>query len=447
MIRKCFWGILFVFIFLLLGVPAKTIPATAQSDPGTEILRLVNQVRTGYGLAPFTWDATLAAAAQNQASYMAANNIYSHTGAGGSSPQSRANAAGYPGYATENIVGGTDLTPSQGIVWWQNSHTHFNTMISQRYIHAGVGFAQGHDQNFYALVVGAPPDQENAGFVTQPSLPGDEILAPVAPIQLAQASEDGSIIHTVGQGHSFWAIAARYEIPLGQLYLYNNLTAESVINPGDKLIIRLAEGQLPPPTPTPPASYIVGQGDSLWTIAAWYKLSLEELLWLNAMQEDSLLSPGDEVRIRLLPGEEPPPTSTPQTNHNIREGDTAWGIALEYGLSVDQLLAFNDMTANSVLTIGENLLIVPPSPTPTVTPPASATLPPTATAVATNTLPPTDQPTAQAVSLVVQTPTSAPTPEAEPTRVQPGLSTIIAIIGAGLLAFGAIAILLVRQQR
>jgi hypothetical protein len=165
------------------------------------------------------------------------------------------------------------------------------------------------------------------------------------------------------------------------------------------------------------------------------------------MQEDSLLSPGDEVRIRLLPGEEPPPTSTPQTNHNIREGDTAWGIALEYGLSVDQLLAFNDMTANSVLTIGENLLIVPPSPTPTVTPPASATLPPTATAVATNTLPPTDQPTAQAVSLVVQTPTSAPTPEAEPTRVQPGLSTIIAIIGAGLLAFGAIAILLVRQQR
>jgi uncharacterized protein YkwD len=440
-----FWGFLLLLVSLAIGFPAKTVPANAQSGPNAEILRLVNQVRAGYGLPPFTWDATLAAAAQNQAGYMATNNIYSHTGAGGSSPQSRASAAGYPGYATENIVGGTGLTPSQGIVWWQNSPSHFNTMISQRYVHAGVGFAQGHDQNFYALVVGVPSDQANSP--PQDALLGDEALAAVAPIQLAQPAEDGSITHTVGPGHSFWAIAARYEIPLDQLYLYNNLTAESVINPGDKLTIRLAEGQLPPPTPTPPASHIVGQGDSLWTIAAWYKLSLAELLQLNAMQEDSLLSPGDEVRIRLLPGEKPPPTSTPQTTHIIREGDTAWGVALQHGLSVDQLLIFNAMTANSVLTIGDSLLIVPPSPTPTLTPQASATLPPTATSIPSRTPQPTAQPTAQAVSLAISTPTAVSTAGTAPSRVQQGLGTFLTAIAAGLLALGAIAILLFRQPR
>jgi uncharacterized protein YkwD len=441
-----FWGFLLLLVSLAIGFPAKTVPATAQSGLNSEILRLVNQVRAGYGLPPFTWDATLAAAAQNQAGYMATNNIYSHTGAGGSSPQSRASAAGYPGYATENIVGGTGLTPSQGIVWWQNSPIHFNTMISQRYIHAGVGFAQGHDQNFYALVVGVPSDQVNS-VPPQDALLGDDALAAVPPIQLAQPAEDGSITHTVGPGHSFWAIAARYEIPLDQLYLYNNLTAESVINPGDKLTIRLAEGQLPPPTPTPPASHIVGQGDSLWTIAAWYKLSLAELLQLNAMHEDSLLSPGDEVRIRLLPGEQPPPTSTPQTTHIIREGDTAWGVALQHGLSVDQLLIFNVMTANSVLTIGDSLLIVPPSPTPTLTPQASATLSPTATSIPSRTPQPTAQPTAQAVSLTISTPSAVSTAGTAPSRVQQGLGTLLAAIAAGLLALGAIAILLFRQPR
>lgn len=378
MTKKWLWVWLIAFLLIFQNNHAEEAIVAAQSNPASEILRLVNQVRAGYGLPPFTWDGSLAAAAQNQASFMATSNVYSHTGAGGSSPQSRAQAAGYPGHATENIVGGTDLTPNQGVIWWQNSPIHFNTMISQQYIHAGVGFAQGHDQNFYALVVGVPADQANSAALNVP-VPGDDTLAPVVPVQIAEPGEDGGIVHVVGSGQSFWAIAARYEIPLEQLYLFNNLTEESVINPGDKLIIRLADGQEPPPTPTPPASHIVQQGESLWTIAAWYKLSLEQLLWLNSLEEDSLVQPGDEVKIRLLPGESPPPTATVQTIHVVQAGDTAWGISELYGLAVDQLLAFNSLTASSVLSIGDQLLIVAPSPTPTETPLPSDTPPPLAT--------------------------------------------------------------------
>ncbi len=382
--RKWLW---FAFLALAITIHCQQTSVSsvsAQSGPQSEILRLVNQVRAGYGLPPLVWNNALAIAAQNQANYMAGNNIYSHTGANGSSPQSRALASGYPGHATENIVGGTDLTPNQGVIWWQNSPIHFNTMISQRYIHAGVGFAQGYDQNFYTLVVGVPSDQ--AGLSPpEATLPDDDALIPVAPIQLAEPGEDGQIVHIVGAGQSFWAIAARYEIPIEQLYLFNNLNEDSVINPGDELIIRLAEGQAPPPTPTPPASHIVGEGESLWTIAAWYKLSLEELLWLNSMAEDSLVQPGDEVKIRLLPGEQPPPTATPQSMHIVQSGDTAWGISVRYGLSLEQLFEYNSLSANSVLSIGDQLLIVSPSPTPTetplatITPTTTVTPPPTAT--------------------------------------------------------------------
>ncbi len=416
----------------------------AQAGPQADIFRLVNQVRAGYGLPPFIWDNSLAVAAQNQTNYMATNNIYSHTGAGGSSPASRAIAAGYPGHANENIVGGTDLTPNQGVTWWRNSPTHFNTMISQTYIHAGVGFAQGHDQNFYALVVGVPADQTSEPVGQRE--PTGEALAPVAPIQLAAPRDDGSIIHIVGPGHSFWAIAARYEIPLEQLYLYNNLTEDSFINPGDELIIQLAEGQLPPPTPTPPASHIVNEGESLWTIAAWYKLSLADLLWLNSMEEDSLVSPGDEIKIRLIEGEEPPPTATPKLTHTIRTGDTAWGIALEYGLSVDELLAYNNMAANTVLSVGNTLLIVAPSPTPTITPLATATPPPTATMVPTQTPSPT--PTIPAVALIEPQPTSPNPVDTTKAPLQNSLPfTAVIIVGFGLIGAGALAIIFLRHSK
>ena len=441
------WGLFLAMLLIAIGEPYGAASVNAQAGPTSEILRLVNQVRAGYGLSPLVWDGTLAAAAQNQASYMATSNIYSHTGAGGSSPQTRALAAGYPGHATENIVGGTNLSPSQGVIWWQNSAVHFNTMISQRYIHAGAGYAQGHDQNFYTLVVGVPSDQATSATFNVP-VPGDETLAPVAPIQLAEPGEDGGIKHVVGPGHSFWAIAARYEIPLEQLYLFNNFTEDSVINPGDVLIIRLADGQEPPPTPTPPASHVVRQGDSLWTIAAWYKLSLEELLWLNSMEEDSLVQAGDEVRIRLLPGEQPPPTATPQSSHIVQEGDTAWGISARYGLALEQLLGFNSMTENSVLSIGDKLLIVAPSPTPTETPEATATPLATSTAVPTTAAMITSSPTPQVVTLAKQS-------VATPTAVNPnnstkllgfGLGTTAVVVGALLLGIGTIAILVLKKQ-
>jgi uncharacterized protein YkwD len=137
-------GLLLVGLLLAI-TPRET--AVAQ-DPQSQILALVNQVRASYGQHPFEYNAALAVAAQNHANWMASTATYSHTGAGGSTPQSRATAAGYQGYATENIVGGTDLTPRQGVIWWQNSAVHLNTMTSSRYVHVGIGFARGMARTF-----------------------------------------------------------------------------------------------------------------------------------------------------------------------------------------------------------------------------------------------------------------------------------------------------------
>lgn len=382
---------------LLLLAIGHTPRAMAQGSPTTDILQLVNGVRAEYGLPPVSYNAQLAAAAQGHANFIALEGIYSHYGVNGSTWQDRAQAAGYPGWAGENLVGGTRLTPQQGVTWWRNSAVHFSNMLNPRWTEAGVGFAVGSGQNFYVMVFGTPND----GPPPRSQQPVVDVPFIVAPIELAAPNPDGSIVHVVGEGHTLWAIAARYEVPLADLYLFNGLTEDSVINPGDRLTIRLAEGQAPPPTPTPPTTHVVRTGESLWSIAASYNTNLDTLLWLNGMSIDDTVYEGNVVRVRLGEGEVPPPTATPQITHRVKAGDTALGIALQYGLTLDDLLAYNGISADTLLQIGQELIIRPPTPTPepTVTPTPTFTPVPVALAAApvqmdtpTPTLPP--QPTA-----------------------------------------------------
>ena len=425
---------------LLLLAIGHTGRAEAQGSPTNDILQLVNGVRAEYGLAPVSFNAALAAAAQGHANFIAQEGIYSHYGVYGSTWQDRAQAAGYPGWAGENLVGGTRLTPQQGVIWWRNSAVHFSNMLNPRWTEAGVGFAVGNGQNFYVMVFGtqfeSPPPRAEQPVVDVPFI--------VAPIELAAPNPDGSIVHTVLEGHTFWAIAARYEVSIADLYLFNGLNEDSVLNPGDKLVIRLADGQPPPPTPTPPTTHTVREGESLWSIAATYKTNLDTLLWLNGVTIDHVVYAGDQVKVRLGEGEAPPPTPTPQQSHIVRAGDTAFGIALQYGLSLDDLLAFNHLNADALLQIGQELLIRPPTPTPEPTPtttptltPMAVALPPSAFRVAT----PTVTRAATAVAML-----TAPTPKDNGTDWGSVLGIGALVVGLALTVLAGVAVMILWRK-
>jgi uncharacterized protein YkwD/LysM repeat protein len=431
MFRKIIMATLLFILLTAVGAAQKETAVSAQSPTG-DIFTLVNQLRASYGLPPFSYNAQLASAAQAHANWMSQTAVYSHTGAGGSTPQTRANAAGYPGYVSENIVGGTNLNPGGGVTWWRNSSIHFATMISNKYIQAGVGYAQGNDQNFYVLVVGYPSD-------TPPEQPAREetvnyIDAPffVEPIAVNPPNEDGSITHVLEPGHTLWAISARYEVPIWEILLYNGLTEDSVIKPGDTLTIRLADGAEPPPTPTPPAHHIVQEGDNSWSIAAWYNISLADFMWYNGMNEDDVLQPGDEVKIRLVAGEAPPPTPTPQLAHIVKSGDSFWSIAARYNLALSDLLAYNNLNEDSFLGIGDEIIIVSPTPnaTPTLVSTETPVMPEPAAALANTPFPTPAQlmpsPTPRPIVAMVATPQSG-------TNTADGFGDVL---GIGAIAFG-----------
>ncbi|MFM8321077.1 MAG: LysM peptidoglycan-binding domain-containing protein, partial [Chloroflexota bacterium] len=64
------------------------------------------------------------------------------------------------------------------------------------------------------------------------------------PIALATAGPDGSIVHEVQEGQTLWTIAAYYKADINELLRINGLYSGSFIKPGQEIIIQEA-GQAP----------------------------------------------------------------------------------------------------------------------------------------------------------------------------------------------------------
>lgn len=224
----------------------------AQSDPSSELIQLVNQLRTSNGLPVYQIDAVLMSVAQAQADWSAENNHIGHDGPGGSSPNDRAQAAGYGGgeqsYATENVAHGTASihTPTLVVTMWQSDWGHLNAMISPKYEHIGVGFAEAGGYSWYVMMVGwigSPAGSDESD--SQDTLEGN---TPYIPFVLSEPDETGAIYHEVQSGQTAWTIAAYYEVDLAELLALNQLTEDTILHPGDIIIVR------PPDSITPSVS-------------------------------------------------------------------------------------------------------------------------------------------------------------------------------------------------
>ncbi len=70
----------------------------------------------------------------------------------------------------------------------------------------------------------------------------------------------------------------------------------------------------------------------------------------------------------------PTPTPIPPQTYVVQRGDTLLSIATQFGLTVDELRAYNGMDSD-IIVVGQELLIPPPTPTPGPTPTWDPSLP------------------------------------------------------------------------
>ncbi len=252
--RKVFLVVTLIGMLFVLGVDVA--PASAQAGNAYDLIAAVNQFRATQGLPALQISGALMASAQAHSDYQAAIRTVTHVGAGGTGAKDRAIAAGFGGgaqiFISENIAGGLYLSVDTAIYdYWQDA-LHLSTMLNpnSQYVGAGVGFVG--DYVYYTLDVGYVVGAPTPGNVT-PSVggttPGPMVVA-YDPFVVSTPRGDGAIIHVVGYGQTLVGIANTYEVEVAELLTLNGLTLDSVIYPGDEIIIRAGSRATPTVSPT-----------------------------------------------------------------------------------------------------------------------------------------------------------------------------------------------------
>lgn len=126
------------------------------------LLELINDSRADAGLRPLGFDAELVRAAGKHSDWMVAQDVFSHTGAGGSSPAARMTAEGYGWRAAgENVayVGGSRAATLDHAdvellhANLMNSPGHRANILSSNFTEIGIGITQGDYKGRPAIFV------------------------------------------------------------------------------------------------------------------------------------------------------------------------------------------------------------------------------------------------------------------------------------------------------
>ncbi len=190
-------------------------------------------------------------------------------------------------------------------------------------------------------------------------------LPTATPVASPTAQPDGRILYTVKANDTLIVLADSFNVPLDNLYAWNNLLPNSLLSVGQSLIIGytvLPDGSTPlagfPDARVKPDGtivHVVGSGDTLLLIASTYDLTLAELYEISGLAEGALLQLGQEVVVGMRP--------RPETVGGSSEDP-------ELGLRITDVTAIASPTVSPTAVASDtpaptNTAIVPPTAVPT----------------------------------------------------------------------------------
>lgn len=104
--------------------------------------------------------------------------------------------------------------------------------------------------------------------------------------------------HQVRPGENLWLIARNYQVRVADIQRWNNLGDNSMIRPGQRLMIHMDQGPGAPTAAPSTVSYTVRSGDSLWLIARRHNVRVADLMRWNQLSEGAVLRPGQTLTIQ-----------------------------------------------------------------------------------------------------------------------------------------------------
>ena len=152
-------------------------------------------------------------------------------------------------------------------------------------------------------------------------------------------------VYIVQKGDTLYSIAAANKTTVDELKKANNLTS-NILSTGQLLKI--------PSALLPESTYIVKKGDSLYSIANKYNTTVDELKRINNLTSN-ILSIGQVLK---LPSDKVSDVEKEENtiSYTVQKGDSLYSIARKYSTTIDKIKDLNNLTTN-LLSIGQVLLI------------------------------------------------------------------------------------------
>ncbi len=190
----------------------------------------------------------------------------------------------------------------------------------------------------------------------------------------ADGNNDEFITHKVTKGDTLWSITKQYNISLESILALNNIKDKNALSIGQ--IIKIPQDNFPAADYT---MHVVKKGDTLWSIAQKYNLSVDLIFATNNIANSELISIGQEMKI---PSHKNAVTETNIVNqaivekknnninnnisqpenaepivYTVKAGDNLWNISRKYGVSVDVIISVNNLKEKDLLSLGQKIEI------------------------------------------------------------------------------------------
>ncbi len=161
---------------------------------------------------------------------------------------------------------------------------------------------------------------------------------------------DGPVLnenyYIVKKGDSLWSISKEYGLSVDKLKELNSLSSNN-LSIGQKLLIKDTSS-----SDDLGVYYTVNAGDTLYGIANKFGLSLDELKKMNNLKNNNI-GVGDKL---LVSGTGEDLDDDQYDTYVVKNGDNLYSIARKYGTTVDNLKDINNLTSN-LLSVGQKLLV------------------------------------------------------------------------------------------
>ncbi|MFO8057998.1 MAG: LysM peptidoglycan-binding domain-containing protein [bacterium] len=222
----------------------------------------------------------------------------------------------------------------------------------------------------------------------------------------SRGSRGPALRYRVQQGDNLWTVARVHDVHVKEIKKWNDLESNT-LHKGQVLTIKPGPGYESGPAKREDSSsesatkksssgsasdtrkvvYKVEQGDSLWGIARYHDVHVEQILsWNDMNKENAVVRPGDTLVVYVSEDWDPPEAITPaspvkdsnkkspDTSHKkekkdigkrgkpiiyvVEKGDSLWSIARKHDVHMWEIKKLNDMETESVRP-GQKLEIKP----------------------------------------------------------------------------------------